>query len=131
MDLVLGFRLCLPVNGRVDSAYTAFKDMGNGYKEPLYSKKGGWGSQRAEVNAQNDDPEMLAGFQFTAAYRMNQPTIFNDRALRVGLIVCFIPGARYANRTEVITYGENRSNVYTYKYNDLHFSAALFLGVEL
>lgn len=131
VDLVLGIRLSMPVNGRADSAYIAFKDMGNGYKEPLYSTKGGWGSQRAEVHAQNDDPEMLAGFQFTAAYRMNQPMIFNDRAVRVGLNVCFIPGARYANRTEVVTYGENRSNMYKYQYNDLHLSAALFLGVEL
>ncbi len=131
VDLVLGIRFSMPVNGRVDSAYTAFKDMGNGYKEPLYAKKSGWGTKRAEENAQGDDPNMLAGFQFTAAYRMPQPTIFNDRAVRVGLNVCFLPGARYANRAEVITYGENRSNVYTYKYNDLHLSAALFLGVEL
>lgn len=131
VDLALGVRLSMAVNGSVDSAVIVFKDMGNGYKEPLYSKKGGWGNRRAEVNAQGDDPTMLAGFQFTAAYRMVQPTIFNDRAVRVGLNVCFIPGARYANRTEVVTYGENRSNMYKYQYNDLHLSAALFLGVEL
>lgn len=131
VDLALGVRLSMAVNGRADSAYTLFRDMGNGYKEPLYTTKGGWGTQRAEVNAQGDDPTMLAGFQFNAAYRMIEPTIFNDRAVRVGLNVCFLPGARYANRTEITTYGENRSNAYLYKYNDLHLAAAFFLGVEL
>lgn len=131
LDIAIGVRLSMPVNGRADSAYTSFRDMGNGYKEPVYSIKSGWGTQRAEVKAQGDDPNMLAGFQFTTAYRLLQPAIFNDRAVRIGFNACFVPGARYANRAELITYGANRDNVYKYSYNDLHLSAALFLGVEL
>lgn len=131
VDITTGLVFSLPVNGRADTPMVAFQDMGNGYKEPLYFIKGGWGNQIAERYSQSDDPRLLVLFQGQIAYRFLQPSIFGDRALRFGLDFSYMPSDTYNNRTEVTTFGPNRRVGANYRFSDKHCALGLSVGIEL
>ncbi len=132
VDIMLGMTFSASLNGRADTNGVVFHDVsGTGYKEPMFYQKSGWGTQRPEQSVQTDDYRVNVLGQFQVAYRFLQPSVFSDRAIRIGLDVGAMPNTLYNNRAEITTFGPSRQQRGTYKFSDVHFAIGLFLGVEL
>ncbi len=133
VDFAMGANLHIPVVGESNKGELIHGQTNNNspYQDAIMYVQTGWGDQKPHGNTDGAYIPINVLADFQVAYTFNQPAVFSDRKLRIGLDLGVAGEGNYLNTVEVTTIRANRETGNKYKFKDLHLSLGFFVAVEI